>query len=904
MIGVRGNGPDRRILIPETVQSSAMDCGPAVLRSLLAGFGIEFGYGRLREACQTGVDGTSIGAIDELANAFGLRAEEVMLPADDLLLPAARALPAVVVVLAGGVTHYVVLWRRHGSRLQVMDPATGRRWPDARRFFEDVFIHRHPVAATDWREWAEGEEATAVLHSRLTRLGAAPVEASRLLEGALASPGWRGPAALAAAARLGDRLTAARALRRGSEAVRLTERLAAEAAASERPRDIVPERFWPVWPGDDPVDSSTLELRGAVLVRVRGRRPEGSEVEDSSGAFSRPPELAAAGAREPAAREPAAPPPGVMRRLFGFLRRGGGHTLAALASAAVAAALMLAFEALLLNGLLRTGGQLAGTGQLPAALAALLVFVGALALLELATAIGVRDLGRHLEARLRFAFLEKIPRLGDRWFRSRLPSDLAERAHSAVLLRTLPDAVRSVGSGGCELIFTAVALGWFYAGTAPLAVLAALTAVAVPLALQPYLAERELRMRHHGAALARLQLDALLGLLAVRSHGAEPLVRRQHDEILNRWRAAGADQLRGSVVAMVVQALAGYGLAAALVALHIAREGIGGGTLLLAYWALKLPELGAEIAAGLERIPHHRGVATRLLEPLGAPEDEVGPRPAAGGEELAPTGVAVSLRRVTVTGGGGPILDQVDVEIPAGGRVAILGRSGAGKSTLLALLLGLERPAAGEVRIDGEVLDAAAWARLRGSTAWVDPAVRLWNRSLLDNLRYGNGRQPSALGEVLSAAELAGVLEGLPEGLATALGEGGGLVSGGEGQRVRFGRALGRGAARLVLLDEPFRGLDRGQRDRLLATARDWWPRATFLVATHDDTAVRDFDQVVLLDAGGIAESGSPAALAADEDSLYAGLLATENAAWSERDWRSLRLVAGRPADGEGEEAG
>src|SRR5262249_61727112 len=104
--------------------------------------------------------------------------------------------------------------------------------------------------------------------------------------------------------------------------------------------------------------------------------------------------------------------------------------------------------------------------------------------------------------------------------------------------------------------------------------------------------------------------------------------------------------------------------------------------------------------------------------------------------------------------------------------------------------------------------------------AWVDPAVHLWNTTLLDNLLYGtNPDEAPAVGAVVEDASLIDVLRRLPEGLQTPLGEGGGLLSGGQGQRVRLGRALVRADARLVLLDEPFRGLDREQRRALLRRA-------------------------------------------------------------------------------------
>ena len=99
----------RRLLVPEVVQTSAMDCGPAALTALLAGWHIPVSYGRLREACQTDVDGTSIDTLEEITVQLGLDAEQVMVPVDHLLLPEAAALPAIVVVRQpNGLTHFVV----------------------------------------------------------------------------------------------------------------------------------------------------------------------------------------------------------------------------------------------------------------------------------------------------------------------------------------------------------------------------------------------------------------------------------------------------------------------------------------------------------------------------------------------------------------------------------------------------------------------------------------------------------------------------------------------------------------------------------------------------------------------------------------------------------------------------
>ena len=91
-----------RFLVPEVVQTSSMDCGPAALKCLLEGFGLNASYGRLREACQTDVDGTSIDTLEDFANDVGLNAEQILLPVDHVLTSAAAVLPAIVVVRQPG----------------------------------------------------------------------------------------------------------------------------------------------------------------------------------------------------------------------------------------------------------------------------------------------------------------------------------------------------------------------------------------------------------------------------------------------------------------------------------------------------------------------------------------------------------------------------------------------------------------------------------------------------------------------------------------------------------------------------------------------------------------------------------------------------------------------------------
>src|SRR5262249_31208849 len=190
---------------------------------------------------------------------------------------------------------------------------------------------------------------------------------------------------------------------------------------------------------------------------------------------------------------------------------------------------------------------------------------------------------------------------------------------------------------------------------------------------------------------SRFYLDVLLGLPAVRSHGAERAVRREHEGLLVEWVRASRRLLRWVVVLEGLQTLIGFGLAGWLLFQHAGRVSEAGGVLLLAYWALNIPVLGEEIALLVRQYPLFRNVTLRLLEPLGAPsepKDEGGRMKDEQERHTSPssfilhpssfsTGVAITFDGVTVRAGGHTILENLDLDIAAGSHVAIVGVSGA-----------------------------------------------------------------------------------------------------------------------------------------------------------------------------------------------------------------------------------
>lgn len=931
----RGRGP--RLLVREVVQTSSMDCGPASLASLLESFGVSVSYGRLREACQTDVDGTSIDTIEDIARQLGLDAEQIMIPAEHVLL--GDVLPALAVVrLPNGMTHFVVLWNHLGGHVQVMDPGTGRRWSAWSSLRDELFVHRQVVPAESFREWTEGDDFLAPLGRRLAWLRV-PGRGEAQVAAALATPGWRSIAALDAGMRLVESMVRGGGVARGREAGRLLDALLERERGEAFGESVaIPPRCWtarPAPPSDE--GEEQVMLRGAVLIRMRRPREvggakaavaagaaEAAGAGGATGVSGAGAAVAGGAAVVPAAALPpdlaaalTEPPGRSWQTLWAMAREDGLFAPTAIAFGLGLAASTAVVEALLFRGLLHVGRELPLPELRLGAMVAIVVFLALALAIELPLVASVLRLGRHLEARLRVAFLAKIPRLGDRYFSSRPTSDMAERAHNAQALRGIAALGEQIVRAAAGIVVTTAALVWFDPGGAlPAIALSALSAL-VPFAASGALVELDLRARTHAGALARFYLDALVGLVPVRAHAAERAVRREHETLLGEWSLASRSMLRAATVVQGLQALVGQGAALFLLFDHVTRFGAGPRGLLLAYWALGLPARGQELAAALRQYPAQRNVALRLLEPLGAPDDAWAPGEAAPGKGAglgpgaAVTGpalgevpaMALAFESVSVQASGHRILEGVELRIEPGSHVAVVGPSGAGKSSLLGLLLGWHRAAEGRVLVDGAPLDGARLEHIRRETAWVDPAVQLWNQSFLENLRYGvleGGR----LDEVLAGADLYGVLERLPDGQQTPLGEGGGLVSGGEGQRVRFGRAMLRPEARLVLLDEPFRGLDRDRRRALLARARTLWQRATLLCVTHDVGETLGFERVLVVEGGRVVEDGAPAELAGLAGSRYRALIEAEGSVreglWSGAGWQRLRIERGRLRSAQG----
>ncbi|MEU7870569.1 ATP-binding cassette domain-containing protein [Dactylosporangium sp. NPDC049140] len=220
------------------------------------------------------------------------------------------------------------------------------------------------------------------------------------------------------------------------------------------------------------------------------------------------------------------------------------------------------------------------------------------------------------------------------------------------------------------------------------------------------------------------------------------------------------------------------------------------------------------------------------------------------------------------------VLPGVDLTIPAGGTVALVGLNGSGKSTLVKLLCRLYDPTRGTITWDGLDLREADPAALRSRLGAVFQDFMAYDLSAADNIALGDLRardDPDRIEAAAARAGVGGTLRGLPRGYRTLLtrefyGEGdddGVVLSGGQWQRIAIARGFLRTEADLMILDEPSSGLDPEAEHEIHAALRTARRGRTNLLISHRLSTVRDSDVIAVFDRGRIAERGDHAALLA-----------------------------------------
>ncbi len=227
---------------------------------------------------------------------------------------------------------------------------------------------------------------------------------------------------------------------------------------------------------------------------------------------------------------------------------------------------------------------------------------------------------------------------------------------------------------------------------------------------------------------------------------------------------------------------------------------------------------------------------------------------------LPPVRGRVTFDRVSfryAANGGGAALTEIDLDVPPGQSVALVGPSGAGKTTLVSLILRFFDPTSGTVSIDGRNLRDVTLASLRSAIGLVSQDAILFSQTVGDNIRYG--RLDASPADVRAAAQAANALEfieRLPDGFDTPVGERGVTLSAGQRQRIAIARALLRDP-RILILDEATSALD-SESEQLVQSAvqRVVRGRTTFVIA-HRFSTLREVDRIVVIDQGRIVQAGT-----------------------------------------------
>lgn len=366
--------------------------------------------------------------------------------------------------------------------------------------------------------------------------------------------------------------------------------------------------------------------------------------------------------------------------------------------------------------------------------------------------------------------------------------------------------------------------------------------------------------RRREAQAASRYLEMLEGLGTIKVLGAFPRVWREYAESArNAMAELGRLLARNQTTIIVNDAVFGLFMSGAAVTLLLWQLAVGevsagkalAGLLLVVLLVEPIDRVGRTFYVGLGGRARRAQLESLLTEIDDDPDLAVAPN-------ALRTPADVELSRVTVRHGDRTVLESVDLRIPAGAHVSIVGPTGAGKSTLLRVIAGLQPVTSGTITLDGGPCTAA---HLRQRMNLVSQHASLLSTTVADNLRLVDPTATDAqLLEALGQAHLRAEIQVKPHGLAEPVGDSGAMLSGGQRRRLTLARALLRERP-VLLLDEATADLDR----RTEALVRESLHRArngrTVVQVAHRLEMTAESDLVVVIEDGRIAAVGDPAEL-------------------------------------------
>lgn len=361
------------------------------------------------------------------------------------------------------------------------------------------------------------------------------------------------------------------------------------------------------------------------------------------------------------------------------------------------------------------------------------------------------------------------------------------------------------------------------------------------------------------AAVDGEMVDVINNMSLVRAFGGLDYEHERFDATVNRELTARGRSLRyleklrlshAAITVVLTIGLLGW-------ALRLWQQGHAttGDVVLVCTLGLSILHATRDLAVALVDVTQHVARLSEATATLLVPH-ELRDHPEA--EPLVKAGSAIVFNNITFGYPGGmQVFEKFNLRLNSGQRVGLVGQSGGGKSTLFTLLQRFYDVQEGSISIDGQDISKITQQSLREAISVVPQDISLFQRSIMENIRYG--RPAATDDEVLRAAIAArcDFVEDLPDGLNTMVGDRGLKLSGGQRQRIAIARAFLKDAP-ILLLDEATAALDTESEEAIREALSRLMRGRTVIAIAHRLATLRNFDRVVMLQSGRIIEDGSP----------------------------------------------
>ena len=378
------------------------------------------------------------------------------------------------------------------------------------------------------------------------------------------------------------------------------------------------------------------------------------------------------------------------------------------------------------------------------------------------------------------------------------------------------------------------------------------------------------------AAIDGEMVDVISNVSLVRAFGGRRREHRRFDGVVDLELTARQRSLRYLEKLRLIHAsftiLLTIGLLAWAIVLWQRGAATTGDVILACTLGLTILHATRDLAVALVDATQHLARLAEALPTLLVAHD-MADHPEA--KPLIQCGARLSFERVSFRyPDGHGVFNNFNLEVEPGQRVGLIGQSGAGKSTLFAMIQRFYAVQAGRILVDGQDIAHITQDSLRDAIAVVPQDVSLFQRSVMENIRYG---KPDASDDMVVAAALAArceFIDDLPNGFDTVVGTHGVKLSGGQRQRIAIARAFLRDAP-LLLLDEATSSLDSESEEAIRESLSRLMHGRTVIAIAHRLSTVRGFDRIVLLENGHVMEDGAPDNLLR-RDGPYRRLIRTE----------------------------